>query len=1561
MAITVAQVEAILKVQTQGFDTVVQSIKGLSDNFDKATNTMLAAINKVEQNYGKIGNAAKKAAKDAAKAADDNVASLLRQNKVIFDSGEAFATFAAKATASVKQPTEAISMLEGALKQVSEAMNAGIMEEKQFVLSKQGWTGALNEANRKLVEQIALEKELAAQQKAEAQAIALKTKEQDAYNAMIAQAKAKQAGQNFTQSFNQRVGIGASTNSAKDSMNSVFAPLQDMQQMINAESFKQGFNNAIGNYTNLGKAVNSAKSSMTAFLAVEMGAENAAKLVAQSTLAAQSAMDRQANTILRAKNQYDNLIHSIQQAVSDEKIQIGYINQATEAYDKLVAVLGKPMKTSDVTNQVLQFQGVVNQIKRDSGITNSLQQGLSDVGKVATLAVGPLSGVAARLTAFAYLADQMGAKTAALAAGGTVLAVGWGMAAKQAAEFQMGLLKVSAAAEMNDSDTKKLGTSMIALSKQLMVPNEELLKIAQSAAQAGVTGTDNLTTFTKVVAQLTRTTSLTADTAADDLLALANVTKFPIAKMSELGDMVTKVGQSSLGSESKVLGLATELAKAGYQYGFTTKEAIAWAGALADTGQEAESSSTALVSAMNKIANVISTGGEKMHEFAQFIGMTDEQLTKTFKENGPEVLKAFLEQVAKAPDAISKLTDFNDIDIKNVRMTRSLSALSTYFQDIAKHEKEVDDSTGELQNKFDKLSASLLRQFEGVKVNIQAIGVSLGDSILNPLTNVLGAFKVLTSYTNTWTVAIEALTAVALNFGILWTTGKLANSFSGAFAAGKKAMEEFKVAIGSTTAELPLFAAAEESATLSTKAFTAAQALLEISLKGLMALLRTFWPLLVFEGITWIIDRIGALAAAQKELAEQTNDATNAYRTQIATMAKAGDFAGLEAAKSQNTAETLSTQKDLNDLIKKKVDMQSSAPGVKHVMDTLAEDPEYQKLESKLMALKTVAKDYDEQIKGIVTDTASNTFDTMGKADTRAVKSMQTLITTVQNKVSELDTLQTKGVDAFDAKKIADSMSKQIDQGLQAAGNAPGGAKAYWTAQMKAISDSMEGMSDAVKAKVTPAFVQFKDAVTDSLSGKAGADPKTALKNVVGVLIDIGSSSEVAAAKLKHSMGTITTDAQRAENAIVRTFHESQAQLVALDKVLGASNEGSFNTNQDSIPGARAVANLKLELQKMAADTKGFGSKDLMDLSKELGISVKDLDGMALALYNTDTAAKAAADGIRDINQAMHERRQIEEELKKTDDKLNFDKSILGMSDYDKQIATAGFNSKEKMTSHNDKQDALIQSYQQMMVMNDLSTNPNYKLDDEYRNTIDWLQKQKFSLDEVNKAAQAAGMSTKDFLDKSIETQRLTAQIDTLRDAFQQFGQDVLVNFDNIGSAFASLLKKMAATILENQVFGPMSDMLFGKKGGVGGGVFGDMLSSIFGGGASPIAPDSSGLVDTLFSAAKLGLGGFANGGDVMGNKPIIVGERGPEIFVPSSNGSIINNNDAFGGASMGMSPTSSGSGDSKIHIVIEASSEFDAKIVGVSNSVANNVVMSYDKKKLPARVNQITSDPRAK
>ena len=76
-------------------------------------------------------------------------------------------------------------------------------------------------------------------------------------------------------------------------------------------------------------------------------------------------------------------------------------------------------------------------------------------------------------------------------------------------------------------------------------------------------------------------------------------------------------------------------------------------------------------------------------------------------------------------------------------------------------------------------------------------------------------------------------------------------------------------------------------------------------------------------------------------------------------------------------------------------------------------------------------------------------------------------------------------------------------------------------------------------------------------------------------------------------------------------------------------------------------------------------------------------------------------------------------------------------------------------------------------------------------------------------------------------------------------------------------------------------------------------LGQVFGGGDNPLA----GLVGTLLGGA-LGLPGRATGGPVSAQRGYLVGERGPELFVPPSDGRIV--------------PVSQGGGPRRIDVAIQ-------------------------------------------
>jgi hypothetical protein len=94
---------------------------------------------------------------------------------------------------------------------------------------------------------------------------------------------------------------------------------------------------------------------------------------------------------------------------------------------------------------------------------------------------------------------------------------------------------------------------------------------------------------------------------------------------------------------------------------------------------------------------------------------------------------------------------------------------------------------------------------------------------------------------------------------------------------------------------------------------------------------------------------------------------------------------------------------------------------------------------------------------------------------------------------------------------------------------------------------------------------------------------------------------------------------------------------------------------------------------------------------------------------------------------------------------------------------------------------------------------------------------------------------------------------------------------------------------MNNPMYVRMADeMVSGAAGGIGG-IAGMLLKNLL----APTGAAASVGAGSAFMAG--GVQGFATGGMVPSNMPAIVGERGPEMFIPASAGRIVPNDKAFG------------------------------------------------------------------
>lgn len=123
--------------------------------------------------------------------------------------------------------------------------------------------------------------------------------------------------------------------------------------------------------------------------------------------------------------------------------------------------------------------------------------------------------------------------------------------------------------------------------------------------------------------------------------------------------------------------------------------------------------------------------------------------------------------------------------------------------------------------------------------------------------------------------------------------------------------------------------------------------------------------------------------------------------------------------------------------------------------------------------------------------------------------------------------------------------------------------------------------------------------------------------------------------------------------------------------------------------------------------------------------------------------------------------------------------------------------------------------------------------------------------------------------------EKIEAELDTMtefvkeaarnmQDAMSDFFFDAMQGkFDDMGNRFAQTINRMVSNLMASQ----LSNFLFGDFGKSGnlGGALGNFIGGIFGGAR-------------------------AMGGPVMGGSAYLVGEQGPELFVPRTSGSIVPN-----------------------------------------------------------------------
>jgi len=174
-------------------------------------------------------------------------------------------------------------------------------------------------------------------------------------------------------------------------------------------------------------------------------------------------------------------------------------------------------------------------------------------------------------------------------------------------------------------------------------------------------------------------------------------------------------------------------------------------------------------------------------------------------------------------------------------------------------------------------------------------------------------------------------------------------------------------------------------------------------------------------------------------------------------------------------------------------------------------------------------------------------------------------------------------------------------------------------------------------------------------------------------------------------------------------------------------------------------------------------------------------------------------------------------------------------------------------------------------------------------------------LEQTNFLVDGLSLGTDKFADKLLNVK---SETDKLNEKFMEIGQGIEQGIvSNLTDAVmgTKTLAQAAIGVL-NQLKRKLVEVAIQKATAGLGNKIGGFLGGLFGGGGGGGLFSGGGGSGIKFGSANLGINsassflGFANGGRPPVGRASIVGERGPELFVPNSAGSIIPNNQLGGG-----------------------------------------------------------------
>lgn len=319
------------------------------------------------------------------------------------------------------------------------------------------------------------------------------------------------------------------------------------------------------------------------------------------------------------------------------------------------------------------------------------------------------------------------------------LSVVSGLAIKSFSNFEDSQIEL--AKRMNDTvaSARDITDELTLLSTELPATRQELVEIAESAAQVGV-AKDNIVKFTEIMKKFEIATGRAADEAAKDFKRILNVTGEPIEKVENLGSALAKlVDEFPVTDVETIMQVMLKMGRTlGATFEMTSDELAALATMVSSMAKRAARPA----SQMRKLFMEMATDTEK---FARIMGMDMETVEAAINEGPLQAVYSLIERlqaIKEAEGTTAAIQAMSSVSRTSVKAIAPLIARLDELKDIVEMSGAAYRDNTELQEDYEKQLQSLSSQIKITTGNFsttyQMVGESLAPVLRDLNKNILG-------------------------------------------------------------------------------------------------------------------------------------------------------------------------------------------------------------------------------------------------------------------------------------------------------------------------------------------------------------------------------------------------------------------------------------------------------------------------------------------------------------------------------------------------------------------------------------------------------------------------------------------------------------------------------------------------------------------------------------------------------------------------------------------------------------------------------------------------------